>query len=203
MLSTNFNIVKDRPFKAVVIGGSAGSFPEVTKILASMTDHYPYPIIMCLHRLRHVREGFVEALRFKSNIHVREPEDKELIKNGIAYLVPANYHLLIDLGMYFSLSTNEMVNFSRPSIDITLQSTANIYRDRLVGIILSGASNDGAFGMKCIKDKGGIAIIQKSEEAKVSTMPESVKSLCEVDFELSTEEIIEFLKVIHYEKNYN
>ena len=202
MYYDRFNILDNRKIRAIAIGGSAGSFQEVTRILASIPQNFPYPLILCLHRLRHVREGSVEALQSKSRIQVTEPDDKENIKNGVAYLAPANYHLLVEFGMTFALSTNEAMNFSRPSIDITLQSASNIFREKLVGIILSGASKDGATGMREIKENGGIAIIQKPEEAKVPMMPASVQEIIDVDLELGTTEIIEFLNVISHEKVY-
>ena len=107
-------------YKAVVIGGSAGSFQGVVKILGQLPKGFPLPIIMCLHRLKHVRNGFVEALSIKSVVQVTEPNDKETIKKGNVYLAPANYHMSVELGNHFALSTEEMINNSRPSIDITL-----------------------------------------------------------------------------------
>src|SRR3954466_1607466 len=148
-------------FRAVVIGGSAGSFQGIVKILAAIPSDFPLPVIMALHRLKHVRHGFVEALSLKSTLPVVEPEDKESIRKGTVYLAPANYHLSIELGNSFSLSTEDMVNSSRPSIDITLNSAAYVYRNKLVGILLSGANRDGGMGMKNIVDKGGYTIVQE------------------------------------------
>ena len=164
-------------YKAIVIGGSAGSFQGIIKILSQLSADFPLPIIMALHRLKHVRHGFVEALSIKSNIKISEPEDKESIRKGMAYLAPANYHLSVELGNYFSLSTEEMVNNSRPAIDITLGSAAYLYRTKLVGILLSGANRDGALGMKQIKDKGGITIIQDPAECMIDTMPKAANQL--------------------------
>jgi two-component system chemotaxis response regulator CheB len=151
-------------YKAVVIGGSAGSFQGITKILSGIPENFPIPIIMCLHRLKHVRNGFMEALNIKSVKNVIEPFDKQKIKKGEVYLAPANYHLCIELGHYFALSTEEMVNNSRPAIDITLETAAYAYKDKLVGILLSGANRDGAKGMKYIHDRGGITIVQNPDE---------------------------------------
>ena len=117
-------------YKAVVIGGSAGSFQGVVKILAQLPKGFPLPIIMCLHRLKHVRNGFVEALSIKSVVQVTEPHDKENIKKGSVYLAPANYHMSVELGHSFALSTEEMVNNSRPAIDITLGSCAFLYKQK-------------------------------------------------------------------------
>lgn len=143
-----FNL--NNSYKAIVIGGSAGSFQGVVKILSRLPEKFPLPIILCLHRLKHVRHGFVEALSIKSVIQVTEPYDKESIKKGGVYLAPANYHMSVELGHNFALSTEEMVNNSRPAIDITLGSCAYVYKEKLIGILLSGANRDGAVGMKSI-----------------------------------------------------
>lgn len=180
-------------FKAVVIGGSAGSFQGIVKILSELPKDFPLPIIMCLHRLKHVRNGFTEALSLKSIKEVVEPYDKENIKKGQVYLAPANYHLCIELGNYFSLSTEEMVNNSRPAIDLTLSTAAYVYRDKLIGILLSGANRDGAYGMKAIKDKGGLTIVQEPTECMIDTMPTAAIKATTIDHVLKVDEIVKFL----------
>lgn len=189
-------------YKAVVIGGSAGSFQVITRILSQLPSNFQLPIIMALHRLKHVRNGFVEALSIKSNLPVQEPEDKETIKKGVAYLAPANYHLSIELGNSFSLSTEEMINNSRPAIDITLETAAYVYREKTIGILLSGANKDGAWGIKRIKDKGGIVIVQDPDECTIKTMPVAAMQITPVDYVLRSEKIIQFLLEINkkYEK---
>jgi two-component system chemotaxis response regulator CheB len=184
-------------FKAVVIGGSAGSFQGVVRILQALPSGFALPIVMALHRLKHVRNGFVEVLSLKSNMPVIEPEDKESIRKSTAYLAPANYHLSLELGNYFSLSTEDMVNNSRPSIDITLSSAGYVFRNRLVGILLSGANKDGALGMKAIKDKGGITIVQEPSECMIETMPKSALAATQIDHVLNVDGIINFLKELN------
>jgi two-component system chemotaxis response regulator CheB len=181
-------------YKAVVIGGSAGSFQGIVKILAQLPKDFPLPIIMALHRLKHVRNGFVEALSIKSVAQVLEPHDKEPIKKGLIYLAPSNYHLSVELGNHFALSTEEMLNNSRPAIDITLGSSAFVYREKLVGILLSGANRDGGLGMKHIKEKGGLTIVQEPTECMIDTMPKAALALTKIDYTLKIDEIIVFLK---------
>ena len=183
-------------YKAVVIGGSAGSFQVVVKILQSLPNNFNYPVFLCLHRLKHVRSGFVEALSIKSNIPIVEPYDKAHIKPGMAYLAPSNYHMYTELATQISLSTEEPVNHSRPSIDLTYFSTAMAYRQRLVGIILSGANRDGALGMKKIADLGGTTIVQDPEECEVRTMTEGTLNITKVDHVFKTDQIIQFLRSI-------
>jgi two-component system chemotaxis response regulator CheB len=184
-------------FRAVVIGGSAGSFQGIVKILAALPQDFQLPVIMALHRLKHVRHGFVEALSLKSALPVVEPVDKETIRKSTVYLAPSNYHLSIELGNYFSLSTEDMVNNSRPAIDITLSSAAYVYRNKLVGILLSGANRDGGMGMKNIHDKGGVTVVQEPTECLIDTMPKAALALTTIDHTLKVEEIITFLKELN------
>jgi two-component system, chemotaxis family, protein-glutamate methylesterase/glutaminase len=188
------NINLNNSYKAVVIGGSAGSFQGVVKILAQLPKGFPLPIIMCLHRLKHVRNGFVEALSIKSVVQVTEPNDKENIKKGSVYLAPANYHMSVELGNHFALSTEEMVNNSRPAIDITLGSCAFVYKEKLIGILLSGANKDGALGMKQIHDRSGLTIVQEPEECMIDTMPKAALAATEIDHVMKVDQIVGFLK---------
>lgn len=181
-------------YKAVVIGGSAGSFQGVVKILSQLPKGFPLPIIMCLHRLKHVRNGFVEALSIKSVVQVTEPNDKENIRKGSVYLAPANYHMSVELGNYFALSTEEMINNSRPAIDITLGTCAFVYREKLIGILLSGANRDGAIGMKSIREKGGLTIVQEPTECMIDTMPKAALAATPIDHIMKTDQIIDFFK---------
>lgn len=181
-------------YKAVVIGGSAGSFQGVVKILSQLPKGFPLPIIMCLHRLKHVRNGFVEALSIKSVVQVTEPNDKETIKKGNVYLAPANYHMSVELGNYFALSTEEMVNNSRPAIDITLSTSAFVYKEKLIGILLSGANRDGGAGMKAIHDRGGITIVQDPTECMIDTMPKAALAMTKIDEVMKIDQIINFFK---------
>jgi two-component system chemotaxis response regulator CheB len=195
---SKFNL--NNNYKAVVIGGSAGSFQGVVKILSHLPKNFPLPIIMCLHRLKHVRHGFVEALSLKSVVQVTEPHDKEAIRKGSVYLAPANYHLSVELGNYFALSTEEMVNNSRPAIDITLVTCAYVYKEKLIGILLSGANKDGALGMRSIKERKGLTIVQDPSECMIETMPKAAMSATQIDHVLKVDQIIEFLRELemHY-----
>ncbi len=184
-------------YKAIVIGGSAGSFQGVTRILSSLPEDFSLPIVLCLHRLKHVRNGFVEALSLKSITPVTEPVDKESIRKSHVYLAPSNYHLSIELGNSFSLSTEEMINNSRPAIDITLETAAYVYRHKLVGILLSGANRDGAVGMKKIKDYGGLTIVQDPKECMIDTMPNAALELAKIDHVLKVDQIIDFLNELN------
>lgn len=181
-------------YKAVIIGGSAGSFQVITRILNSIPKDFPMPLLLCLHRLKHIRSGFVEALSLKSNIPIEEPYDKETLKPGKAYLAPANYHMYVELANRIALSTEETVNHSRPSIDLSFITAANAYREKLIAIILSGANKDGALGLKKVHDNGGVTIVQDPNECEVKTMTQSALQLTKVDCVYTTDQIISYLK---------
>jgi len=183
-------------YKAVIIGGSAGSFQVVTRILSSIPSGFPLPILLCLHRLKHVRSGFVEALSLKSSIPVIEPFDKAVLKPGMAYLAPANYHMFVEMANRIALSTDDPVNHSRPSIDLSFITAANAYRQKLIGIILSGANRDGAMGLKKVHENGGTTIVQDPAECEVKTMTEASLQITKVNYVYQTEQIINFLKKI-------
>jgi two-component system chemotaxis response regulator CheB len=180
-------------YKAIVIGGSAGSFQVITKILAEIKPTFDLPIFMALHRLKHVRHGFIEALSLKSKKTIIEPDDKDSIKRGMVYLAPANYHMNIELGNKIALSTDEMVNNSRPSIDLTFESASYVYKNKAIGIMLSGANKDGAWGMKKLKERGGFTIVQDPKECTIDTMTQAALNITKIDLVLKTDEIIKFL----------
>jgi two-component system, chemotaxis family, protein-glutamate methylesterase/glutaminase len=186
-------MIRSNHYKAVVIGGSAGSFPVITKLLNDLRNDFPLPIVLCLHRLKHIREGFDEVLNMKSRIHVMEPEDKTKLRAGHIYLAPANYHLLIDNTHNVSLNIDAPVMFSRPSIDVLFESAANIFKDKLVGIILSGANSDGAHGMKLVKHFGGLTIVQDPNEASIKAMPLAAMDSCKIDYVYKADQITHFL----------
>ena len=180
-------------YKALMIGGSAGSFQVVASILNALPKDFELSVFLCLHRLKHVRSGFVEALSLKSNIPIVEPYDKEVIKPGKAYLAPANYHMFIELGNRFALSTEEPLHHSRPSIDLSFISAAQAYRNKLIGVILSGANRDGAFGIKKVEEFGGLTIVQDPENCEVRTMTEAALQLIKANYVLSSDKITNFL----------
>ena len=179
--------------KYIAIGGSAGSFKTVTKIIEAIPANFTKTIFLTLHRLKHVRKGFVEALSLKSNVPIVEPIDKEIIMPGKIYLAPANYHLYIEPRKTIALSTEEPVNHSRPSIDLTFLSAAHALGNKLVGIVLSGANKDGAYGLQQIKLNGGFAIVHDPDECQVITMPTAALEKSQTKNIFSEKQIIEYI----------
>src|SRR5690242_20621504 len=102
----------------------------------------------------------------------------------------------MELGNYFAVSTEEMVNNSRPAIDITLGTAAYVFREKLIGILLSGANRDGGLGMKFIKERGGLTIVQEPTECMIDTMPKAALSLTKIDHVLKVDEIVSLMKEI-------
>ncbi|MCF0190602.1 MAG: chemotaxis protein CheB [Marinilabiliaceae bacterium] len=180
-------------YKAVVIGGSAGSFAVVLKMLSQLRADFELPIIICMHRLKHIRSGLVESLNVKSQKEVIEPFDKQRIEQGKVYLAPSNYHMFIEFDGTISLSVEDMNNQSRPSIDYTLSSAAVAYREKCLGIILTGANKDGAKGLKDIADKKGFTIVQDPKTADVPTMPKAALEIMKPDLILTPDQITDYL----------
>lgn len=188
-------------FKVIVIGGSAGSFSVLSEILRKINPDFKIPIILSLHRLKHVRSGLVEGLSLSSVLEVVEPNDKEKLRPNTVFLAPSNYHLFLELDGSFSLSTEESLNHSRPSIDYTLTSTAYAYRHNVLGILLTGANIDGAQGLKQIHNYKGVTIVQDPKTCEIDTMPKAALQIFEPDFVLSPTEIIDFLNSIEENKS--
>ncbi|MGZ3865542.1 MAG: chemotaxis protein CheB [Bacteroidia bacterium] len=182
--------------KAIVIGGSAGSIPVIRNILSGLKRDINFPVIICVHRLKNIPEGICQVFASSSIHPVIEPNDKEPIKNGVIYLAPANYHLLIEKDMTFALSTDDMVNYSRPAIDLTIASTASAFRLGTFAFLLTGANSDGAFGMQKAKSVNATTIVQDPKECIAASMPLSALKLNCVDHVLSETEIITFINHI-------
>ena len=125
---------------------------------------------------------------------VKQADEKEKIVPAMIYIAPPNYHLLVEDDRTFSLSVDELVNFSRPSIDVLFESAADAYGKRLIGIILTGANSDGSNGLKKIKECGGMAIVQDPESSEADTMPRAAIKATKVDYVLPLEEIGTFLR---------
>ena len=179
--------------KIIIVGGSAGSFKTVTGIIGALPKNYSHTIIFCLHRLRNIRSGFVEALQINSNIAILEPYDKDIILRGKAYLAPANYHLMFEHGNRFSLSVHDPVNHSRPSIDICFDSAAECFREKVIGVVLSGANVDGSNGLFNIHLFGGQTIVQDPKDCDISTMTKSCIKLFQPDHIFNSDEIITYI----------
>jgi two-component system, chemotaxis family, protein-glutamate methylesterase/glutaminase len=176
-------------FDAIVIGGSAGAMTALSTLLPCFPENYPLSVIVVLHLHPRQDRYFLEHFNKLCILNVKEADEKENIQAGYVYFAPPNYHLLIENNRTFSLSTDEKVNYSRPSIDVLFESAANVYGPRLAAILLTGANNDGAEGLRIIKEKGGLVIVQDPQSAESSYMPAAALQVMQPDFVLGLPEI--------------
>ena len=176
-------------YKAVVIGVSAGGINALKVIFTNISENFKLPVIVVQHLHAHSDTFLANYLNSLSHLHIKEAEDKEQICAGTAYIAPANYHLLIEEDRTLSLNTDERVNYSRPSVDVLFNSAADVYGSKLIGIVLTGANDDGVTGMKRIKKYGGLTIVQDPKNAEVDYMPRSVLKEVPVDYVLTLEKI--------------
>lgn len=158
-------------YDAVVVGASWGALRALRKLLSGLPSTFELPMIIVPHRGRDSEHLLADLLEDCSHMPVSEVEDKDVIEPGHVYLAPANYHLLVDDDAHFSLSTDEPVRYSRPSIDVTFESVADVYGPRSVGVVLTGANEDGSRGLRRIADRGGLALVQDPATAESPLMP--------------------------------
>lgn len=187
-------------YEAIVIGVSSGGMNAMKVMFSLLPKDFTIPVIIVQHIGAHSDSKWIKLLNDKSNISIKEADEKEKIENGNVYIAPANYHLLIEKDKSFSLTVGERVNYSRPSIDELFESAAEAYADKLIGVILTGSNNDGTNGIKRVKECGGLAIIQNPETAESAFMPKSAIAAINPDYVLSLEGITELLITLDKEK---
>ncbi|MGR3319369.1 MAG: chemotaxis protein CheB [Candidatus Anammoxibacter sp.] len=195
-MNSRLNDIKknNKKYKAVVIGVSAGGVDALSTILPSIPLHCSYAVIIVQH-MHPDSGGYLSIILDKQcPLKVKEADEKEIIKPGIVYIAPPNYHLLIENDMTFSFSIEGPVNFSRPSIDVLFECAAEAYSKSLVGIVLTGANKDGSCGLKKIKEMGGIAVVQDPLTAEAESMPKAAIKATQVDYILPLDQIGPFLK---------
>ncbi|BAY65205.1 CheB methylesterase [Calothrix brevissima NIES-22] len=178
--------------KIVVIGASIGGLSALKILLKNMPKDLACPIIVVQHRHLDSRDRLRDILQENTALKIREVEDKDEILPGYVYLAPADYHLLVESG-FFALSTDEPVSYARPSIDVLFESAADIYGEQVIGVILTGANEDGMQGLKMVKLKFGLAIVQDPTTAECAVMPKAAMNAVAVDWILPLEEIAQKL----------
>lgn len=178
---------------AVVIGVSAGGMAALDIILPLLPKAFLLPLIIVSHRHPDSDDYLERHLDKKCALPVKRAHQGEQITPGTVYIAPPNYHLQIEDDFTFSLSLEAPVNFARPSIDVLFHSAAETYGPRLVGIILTGANDDGSRGLKKIKEMGGLTIVQDPESAEIPQMPRAAIAAANPHHILSLREIPAFL----------
>lgn len=184
----------DRIVDAVAIGTSAGGIEALSVLLPALPGTLRPPVFVVLHLTPAKPSLLVEIFGRKCRRPVREAEDKSPVEPGVVYFAPPDYHMLIDDGPVLSLAADEAVNFSRPSIDVLFESAADVYGAGLLGIILTGASHDGAAGLAAVQAAGGLTVVQDSAEAYASAMTDAAVRRSAVDRVMTLKQIADVLR---------
>jgi two-component system chemotaxis response regulator CheB len=180
-------------YELICIGASWGGLRAVGRVLADLPDEIEQPIVVVQHRHPDVFvRGLLELLGEQTRRPVCDVEDKTPIESNTVYVAPPDYHLLVERGL-FALSLDARVQYARPSIDVLFESAADAYGAGAIGIILTGANEDGAAGLARIKARGGVAIVQDPAGAERRTMPDAAMAATAADAVLPLEEIGRFL----------
>ncbi len=160
------------PYSIVAIGTSWGGLVAMTNLLGELPAEFPIPVVVVQHRSKDSDKLLSQLLQDATPLSVCEIEDKDLLEPGRVYIAPADYHVMIERG-YLSLTVEEPVRFSRPSIDVMFTSAGDTYGKEAIGVVLTGANEDGARGLAHIVKRGGKALVQSPKSAEVPIMPEA------------------------------
>ena len=159
-------------YSVVAIGTSWGGLAALTKLLGDLPSDFGIPVVVVQHRSKDSERLLVQLLQDTTDMKVGEIEDKDPLTPGTVHVAPANYHVLIEDG-YASLTIEEPVRFSRPSIDVMFSSAADTYGAAAIGVVLTGANEDGARGLAHIVRRGGLALVQDPKTAEIPIMPQA------------------------------
>ncbi|OQY32749.1 MAG: chemotaxis protein CheB [Spirochaetaceae bacterium 4572_59] len=181
---------------AIVIGTSSGGLNALSKVLKPLARDFPVPILIVQHISPDANDFMVHHLRKNSNLQIKEADDKDIPEKGWVYIAPPNYHMLVEEERFLSLAVTPPENFSRPSIDVLFETAADAYTTHLIGIILTGANNDGTKGAIRIKDRKGMIIAQSPETAEATMMPQSVIDKNAADIILPLDQIGKYLNTL-------
>jgi two-component system, chemotaxis family, protein-glutamate methylesterase/glutaminase len=187
--------MKTGKFKLLVIGGSAGALSMVIRILPLLKKEMHLSVIIVFHRMPADDNVLTEVLTARTEFAVKEADDKDVLSPGNIYLAPADYHILIEKDGSLTLDDSEKVNFSRPSIDVTFESAAEVYGPALACMLLSGANSDGTDGLARAKESGAFIIVQDPLTAEVPFMPRSAVSRVDADLILTDQTLPEIARL--------
>ena len=185
--------MKSSHVEAIAIGASAGGIEAIGALLQALPSPYVPAILVVLHVPPDRPSAVPQLFGGKCRLPVREALDKEPIEAGTVYIAPPDYHMLVEPERLLSLSKDAPVAFSRPSIDVTFESAAHAYRERLLGIVLTGANSDGADGLAKIRGEGGHAWVQLPKDALASAMPAAAIERAGADLILSVADMAQRL----------
>ncbi|HPE44132.1 MAG TPA: chemotaxis protein CheB [Bacteroidales bacterium] len=186
-----------KTYDAIVIGSSAGGLHALKNLIKGLKPGFRIPLIIVQHLSPHSENYLAHFLDQLGILKVKEADEREKIKQGFAYIAPPNFHLLIEADQTFSLTVEEKVNYARPAIDVLFETAASVYRERLIGIILTGANHDGANGVKVIKAYGGFTMAQNPATAESDIMPKAAIATGKIDKILDINKISDFLNSLN------
>lgn len=181
--------------QALLIGASAGAVDALSQLLPAVPKDARVPLIVVVHLPPNRPSLLPELFGPRCSAHVDEPEDKLPISAGTIWFAPSNYHLLLEADRTFSLSVDEPVRFSRPSIDVLFESAANAFGDSLCAIVLTGANDDGAEGASAVRRHGGLVIVQDPRTANSKEMPSAAISRANPQIIAPLSEIAELIRL--------
>lgn len=179
----------NRKYEMIVIGSSAGGIDALKRVLARLKTPFAPAIVVIQHIAPAIHTSIADLFKEICSLPVKEAEDKEPIAGGVIYFAPAGYHLLVEKSRTFALSVDSPVHFARPSIDVFMESAAEVYKEQCAGFVLTGANNDGADGLKRIQQVGGMIVVQNPQSAEFKSMPEAALQATETSFVFSLHEI--------------
>ncbi|MFC0152428.1 chemotaxis protein CheB [Xanthomonas dyei] len=186
-----------RQFDAIVIGASAGGVMALQALLSHLPADLPMPVLVVLHLPRDRTSHLAELMDARCALTVREADDKQPLRAGTVTIAPPDYHLLVETRDSLALSMDAPVLFSRPAIDPLFESAADVFAERLLAILLTGASSDGSAGVAAVRAAGGTAWIQLPDDAASPLMPASALAHAGADAVLTLQAICNRLEVFH------
>ncbi|MNJ51760.1 Chemotaxis response regulator protein-glutamate methylesterase [compost metagenome] len=184
--------------QAITVGASAGGVSALLSLFHALPVDFLIPIVCVLHVPDNRHSQLAHVFKRRLGRPVCEAQDKQAVAPGMIYFAGPGYHLSVELDRSFSLSQEERVHFSRPSIDILFESAADAYGPALVGVLLTGANEDGARGLACIKQAGGHTLVQDPREAHIATMPSAAIALQRPDYILPLSGIGQLLATLEF-----
>ncbi len=185
-----------RGIKGIVIGTSAGGVEALSVVLPALPTNLRASVFVVIHLPRERTSMLVEVFTPRCALPVREAQDKENALPGTIYFAPPDYHLPLNRGPQMALSVDEPVHYSRPSIDVLFESAADVYGEKLLGVILTGANADGAAGLNAVHRAGGVTVVQRPEDAHSPLMALSALKRTTVDFVFSLDQIAGLLATL-------
>lgn len=183
-------------FEAVLIGGSAGALDVLRAVLPALSARLAATVVVVIHQPPDADGVLTEVLAGFTALPAKTAEDKEALQPGTLYVAPSDYHLLIENERSFALSIDRPLHFSRPSIDVLFESAADAYGKGLLAVLLSGASEDGARGLRTIQQAGGTTVIQRPDSASVAFMPNAALAISRPTYIYDPDQIRAMLRAL-------